>query len=396
MESISIALIYELGPADDGSFLGGIESHIIGLAKELAKQHEVTLVTGMIPGAKRETEMKGFRLIRSDFMGLVERSWDPTNLTNARQFFSIPAFIKRGSKIEADVYHGHVYASGLVALELAGMKGASAVNTIHGSYYDHWDAITGSKLQSGAYRLAERILSTFLARKCQRQIHTATDFAEKVKAWGAPCDRVRVILNGVDTEKFTPSAEPSLEISSRPVVMTVRRLVPKNGVRFFLEASRHVTIDADFLIVGDGPQREFLEKLSKDLKVSQKVRFTGAIPNDQLPGVLASADILVVPSLVEASSISLLEAMSMGKPTIVANIPGIDEVAGPERSLMVPPGDPTQIARSIDLLLSDPGVGKRLGQRGREYVLHQRSEKIVAKQTLEIYAEALQLGSREE
>jgi glycosyltransferase involved in cell wall biosynthesis len=391
LESLKIALIYELGPADDGSFLGGIESHILGLAKQLAREHEVTLMTGMIPGARARTEMDGFTLIRSDALGLVARSWDPTNLTNQRQLFCIPSFLRQGAAgIKADLFHGHVYASGLVALGLAGLRRSHSVNTIHGSYYDHWRTITGSELKSIGYQSAERILATFLARRCDRQIHTATDFAEKVKGWGGPQDRIRVILNGVDTERFSPSVEPQQVASGKPLVMTVRRLVPKNGVRYFVEASRHVDPPADFVIVGDGPERSSLEKLSRDLGVSDRVSFMGPVPNNRLPGLLAAADVLVVPSLVEASSISLLEAMAMGKPAVVTNIPGIDEVASPDRSMMVPPANSRALGEAIDLLLKDPARHRALSQKGREYVVSQRSEEVMARQTLSIYREALE------
>ena len=390
MESIGIALIYELGPADDGSFLGGIESHILGLCKELASDHEVTLITGMIPGGKPSVEMNGFTIIRSDFLGMVQKSWNPTNLTTARQLSSIPSFIRRGSLIDADIYHGHIYSSGLVSLALAKGKNAHSVNTIHGSYYDHWDAITGSRIKSGGYRIAERLLATYLAKKCDRQIHTATDFAEKVVNWGGPAERIRVILNGVDTERFSPPSGTPAD-TEEPVVMTVRRLVPKNGVRFFVEACSMVESRAKFIVVGDGPERGRLEELARSLGVMDRMDFRGSIPNDLLPGVMASADIMVVPSLVEASSISLLEAMAMAKPSIVTNIPGIDEVASPQRSLMIPPADSRELAGAIDLLISDPGRRRRLGENGRKYVVSQRSHQAMARQTLEVYGEALQL-----
>jgi glycosyltransferase involved in cell wall biosynthesis len=389
MESIRVALIYELGPADDGSYLGGIESHILSLARHLARNHDVTLLTGMIPGSKPRSEMDGFDLIRSDFLGLVRRSWDPTNLTTQRQLFSIPAFLRRGSELKADIYHGHIYASGMAALGLAERSGAKAINTIHGSYYDHWDEIIGSRVRAAGYRIGERLLATYLARKCARQIHTATDFAQKVKGWGGPPDRLRVILNGVDTEKFSPKVHPTLERGERQTVMTVRRLVPKNGVKYFVEARQHLKTDADFVIVGDGPERRALEELTAKLGVSNRVRFEGPIPNQRLPGILASADVVAVPSLVEASSISLLEAMAMGKPTVVTNIPGIDEVASPERSLMVPPADPESLARSIDTILSKPSEYARLGRKAREYVVSHRSDTVVAAQTLGVYREAL-------
>jgi glycosyltransferase involved in cell wall biosynthesis len=389
MESIGIALIYELGPADDGSYLGGIESHILSLARHLARDHDVTLLTGMIPGSQPRSEMYGFDLIRSDVLGLVQRSWNPTNLTTQRQLFSIPAFLRDGAKIDADIYHGHIYASGVAALQLAGSTSAKAINTIHGSYYDHWEEITGSGLKAAAYRLGERLLATYLSRNCSRQIHTATDFAQKVERWGGPHDHLRVILNGVDTDKFSPRVEPTLGRGERPTVMTVRRLVPKNGVRYFVEARRHLETDADFIIVGDGPERRRLEELSLHLGVTDRVEFAGPIPNQTLPGILASADVVVVPSLVEASSISLLEAMAMGKPTVVTNIPGIDEVASPQRSLMIPPADPQSLARSVDTILSNPGEYGRLGKRAREYVVSHRSDAVVAARTLEVYREAL-------
>ncbi len=388
MESIRIALIYELGPTDDGSFLGGIESHILGLARELAREHEVTLLTGMIPGARRRTRMDGFTIVRCDALGLLARTWNPTNLTNARQLFSIPTFSAGGLNVDADIYHGHVYASGLVALVLARLRRARAINTIHGSYYEHWHEITSSTLKSTAYRVSERVLATFLAKRCHRQIHTATDFAEKVRIWSGAHEKIKVILNGVDADRFSPDVEP-LQRYERPVVMTVRRLVPKNGVRYFVEARRHLATDAQFVVVGDGPERPALEKQARDLGLSGKVSFLGAVPNDRLPRVLASADVVVVPSIVEASSISLLEAMAMEKPCVVTNIPGIDEVASPDRTLMVPVADPRAIAGAVDILLTDPSARASLGRKARQYVVSERSQRIVARQTLAVYKEAL-------
>jgi glycosyltransferase involved in cell wall biosynthesis len=389
VESLKIAIIYELGPGDDGSFLGGIESHILGLCSELATDHEVTMITGMIPGARSRMEMNGFSIIRSDILGMVQRSWDPTNLTTARQLFSIPSFYRLGSMMDADIFHGHIYASGIVALELARTRRSRSVNTIHGSYYDHWDEITGSWVKSTGYRVAEKLLATYLARNCDMQIHTATDFAEKVRRWGGPADRIRVILNGVDTTRFSPPGYEAVA-GDKPIVMTVRRLVPKNGVRYFVEACSMVESDAKFIVVGDGPERPYLEELARSLGVMEKIEFKGPVPNDVLPQIMANAELLVVPSLVEASSISLLEAMAMAKPSIVTNIPGIDEVANPDRSMMIPPADPKALADSVDMLLSDPGRRGRLGRNGREYVLSQRSHMAMARQTLKVYREALQ------
>ena len=379
-------LIYELGPADDGSFLGGIESHILGLARQLSREHDVTLLTGMIPGSKPTVQMNGFRVVRSDLLGLVSRSWDPTTLTTARQLLCAVPSLFKGLDIRADIYHGHLYASGLVGLSLSRLAGASAVNTIHGSYYDHWLEITHSRVRARAYRSAERALSTFLAHHCDVQIHTATDFARKVARWGGDPSKMRIILNGVDTERFCPHA---FQAESPPVVMTVRRLVPKNGVEFLVRAARYVKSNVQFWIVGGGPQKAYLERIADELPSDSAVRFLGPIPNSELPDLMSKAAVVVIPSIVEASSISLLEAMAMEKPTIVTDIPGIDEVASPERSVMVPPRSPEAIAEAIDYLLSRPARACRMGRRARRYVVEHRSHKAMSLQTLRAYRDAL-------
>ncbi len=386
MERLRIVLIYELGPADDGSFLGGIESHILGLATQLAKHHDVTLLTGMLPGARRTTEMNGFRIVRSEFMRLVSRSWDQTTLTTARQLACLAPSLVRGLGLRADIYHGHLYTSGFLALALSRLAKASAVSTIHGSYYDHWLEITNSRFKARTYRTAERLLSTFLANESNIQIHTASDFAKKVSEWGGDPGRMRVILNGVDTERFQPI---HVDGESKPIVMTIRRLVPKNGVQFLVEAARYLQTDAELWIIGGGPQMKYLKALASRLPNRDAVRFLGPIPNSSLPRTMARASVIVVPSIVEASSISLLEAMAMEKPTIVTDIPGIDEVASPERSVMVPPRDPPAIARAIDLVLSSPTVARRMGKRARRYVVGHRSHQVMSLQTLRAYRDAL-------
>ena len=197
---------------------------------------------------------------------------------------------------------------------------------------------------------------------------------------------MRIILNGVDTERFCPHA---FQGESPPVVMTVRRLVPKNGVEFLVRAARYVKSNVQFWIVGGGPQKAYLERIADELPSDSAVRFLGPIPNSELPDLMSKAAVVVIPSIVEASSISLLEAMAMEKPTIVTDIPGIDEVASPERSVMVPPRSPEAIAEAIDYLLSRPARACRMGRRARRYVVEHRSHKAMSLQTLRAYRDAL-------
>jgi glycosyltransferase involved in cell wall biosynthesis len=189
---------------------------------------------------------------------------------------------------------------------------------------------------------------------------------------------VVVIPNGVDTERFAPSSDTEavreeLGIGpTDPVVIFVAALRPEKNHELFLKVARRVVAKlshARFLIVGDGPRRESLEMLAGALGVERNVQFLGS--RGDVPQLLAASDVFALTSQNEANPVSILEAMSVGRPVVATNVGSIREVIRDgENGFLVAPGDAEQIASRIIALLDDPLRCRAIGEAARETVVN--------------------------
>ena len=195
-------------------------------------------------------------------------------------------------------------------------------------------------------------------------------------------DRLAVIPNGVDLVRFAPAAEAS---SGRPpmTVGTLANLRPEKGLRQLVEAAAVVTQKvprARFVIWGDGPLRSDLAGLIGARGLTGIVEMPG--PTRQPETALNRCDVFVLPSLSEASSNVVLEAMATALPVVatrVGGLPGLVEDEG--TGLLVPPDDVPALAQAIVRLLETPGLAARMGARGRaralgEFGLDRMSERV--------------------
>ena len=384
---MKILHIYELGPHGTDA-MGGVSVVILELCKELvALGNDVTILTGARDSCT-ERYVDGLRILPVDLLNTMRLTWNASNLKLSRQALFPLAVLGRRLK-GYDIYHGHIYMSGFIASYLARMNHAVAVNTIHGSYYPIWNEIV-NPVAAGFYRSCERFLAPMLAKHVHLQIHPAKYFAEQVLAWGAPADRLRVIHNGVNINHFQPDTESVKQDHSLPVLFTARRLVKKNGLEYLLRAMKHVLAEerCKLRIAGDGPERQRLEALAADIGVSRHVDFVGAVPYGVMPEYLAAADIAVLPSLIEATSLFALEAMAMAKPLVATNVGGLPELNG-NATLFVEPMNERELGDAIIQLLQDKEVREKMGNSGRRFA-ENHSWKTVAKKTNAAYRHALQ------
>lgn len=348
---MKILQIYELGPLDGTNVCNGIDVAILELSRELCELgHDVTILTGAGKNGHAREEIDGVKIISTDFAKLMKRTWDPVNLRFLRQA-AFPLIALKEKLDGFDIYHGHIYTSGLLAAYLAKKNGGKAVNTIHGSYYPVWRDIA-SFPAAEFYKVSERLLAPLLARLCDLQIHTGGYFAKQVIEWGVTKDKVMVIHNGATPGIFNPDVAPAEFDKTGPMIFTARRLVKKNGVEFLLKAVALVLKEktCSLLIAGGGPEKERLVSLAEHLGISENVVFLGMLPHEQIPSYLALADIAVVPSLIEASSLFVLEAMAMGKPVIATRTGGIPEIINNGCGVLVEPADAQELAEKILLL----------------------------------------------
>ena len=370
---MKILQIYDLDPLRR---IGGIEVAIYELSRHLALLgHEVTVISGA-DGVVGEEIREGVRFVNIDRSGIIRATRTLPGLSLARQAVFLPVLISM-QKEEYDIYHGHVYTSGIAANILARRNNGIAVNTIHGSYYPAWNQLA-DPLTAAFYRMGERTLAPYLAKISDLQIHACHYFAEQVIKWGVNPDKIRVILNGVDSNRFDPAKITVEKKIACSVILTARRLVKKNGLDNLVRAMPHILdqVECKLLIIGDGPERSDLIHLAEKLGIKNSVNFLGAIPNNDIARYLALADITVVPSIVEASSIFMLESMAMGKPVVATGAWGLAEIINGNNGILT---DATHLGEAIAGLLCDEQMQKELGKNARQYVIENHSWEKIAK-----------------
>ncbi|MFD8071305.1 glycosyltransferase family 4 protein [Streptomyces sp. NBC_00510] len=189
---------------------------------------------------------------------------------------------------------------------------------------------------------------------------------------------------GVDEKTFHPASggeavRARLGLTDRPVVVCVSRLVPRKGQDTLIEAMPLILAaqpDAVLLVVGGGPYADDLKRLAERTGVAESVRFTGAVPWQELPAHFGAGDVFAMPCRtrrggldVEGLGIVYLEASATGLPVVAGDSGGApDAVLDGETGWVVRGGEPAEAAERILVLLGDAELRRRMGERGRKWV----------------------------
>jgi colanic acid/amylovoran biosynthesis glycosyltransferase len=178
-------------------------------------------------------------------------------------------------------------------------------------------------------------------------------------------EKMHVIRCGVPLDRLPPKESGS----GRPTIICVGRLSPEKGQAGLLRAFARLRAnypDPTLRLVGDGPDRQALERLSEELGVNDAVTFAGRLPEPETLVEIARADLLVLPSFMEGLPIVLMEAMALGVPVIASRVAGIPElVSDGKTGLLFAPSDWDELAQCIARLLSDKDLGATLAQNGK-------------------------------
>lgn len=194
----------------------------------------------------------------------------------------------------------------------------------------------------------------------------------------APAARIRRIYNGVDLGVFAPRDGASAA-GGPPLVLHVGRMVEKKGLPYLLEAIsilRAQGLDVGCRLVGSGPEEEALRARAEALGLAAAVDFRGPASQEEISRVhLAEASVFALPAIVAADGdrdglpTTLVEAMARGVPVVTTRLPGLDEaVPDGEAGLLVPPGDPGELARAIARTLAEPEATAARVRRARARV----------------------------
>ncbi|MCG2809755.1 MAG: glycosyltransferase family 4 protein [Candidatus Portnoybacteria bacterium] len=176
-----------------------------------------------------------------------------------------------------------------------------------------------------------------------------------------------VVPNGVDLEKFKVQ---NFDIKdNKKLILTVSRLVGKNGIEDLIRAGRYLDFPFRILIAGEGPDEKKLKNLAEELNLQDKVLFLGHISHSDLPKYYSMVDVFVRPSLSEGLGNVFLEAMASGLPVIGTPVGGIpDFLEDGETGLFCEVQDPQSIAEKIKKILEDVELRKTLIENGLNLV----------------------------
>jgi glycosyltransferase involved in cell wall biosynthesis len=290
-----------------------------------------------------------------------------------------------------DLLHAHwVIPNGWLAAAAARDHDVPLVVTMHGS-----DVAMAERHRSLA-RLAGRAFA-----RTDFVTATSSQLIERAVRLGADPARARPVYLGVDAARFSPDAirpgtRETLGASEDDfLVVSVARLDEVKGLTYLIDAVARLDGVA-LAVVGDGELRADLERQAH--ASGARVTFTGNVSHSVVPDLLAAADAVVVPSVVDRSgrvdgtTSTVPEAMAAGRPLITTNVGGIPELAEHEtNALVVPQKDPAALAAAIERLRGDTALSQRLATRARTFVLETLTWEANASEFDAIYAEAARL-----
>lgn len=200
------------------------------------------------------------------------------------------------------------------------------------------------------------------------------------------CDEAKlsVIHNAYFLDDVVPQPGPP---NNGQVVGFVGRLVDQKGCEYLVRAAPHVISThphARFVIVGDGPERERLESLARELGVASAIEFAGYDPAPARR--MRSMNVLAVPSVYEPLGMVALEAMACGVAVIASAVGGLPEAVDDGKTgLLVPPRDPTALARGLARLLDSPEQTAAMGAAGCKRAMEMFSPKVIADRYAAVY-----------
>ncbi len=273
-------------------------------------------------------------------------------------------------EMKPDVIHTHQVGPLWYLGRAAARSGIPVIHT------EHIDNVAKAK---GIWKkLKCRLLWRRAAKYADRFCCVSQDIADSAGRWGTvPSRKLAVVLNGIDTNVFAERAESltlrrSLGIpDDARVIGSVGRLNEVKRQDLLIRAVaalRSGLPNVRLLLIGDGPEKENLIVLSKELGLSEAVIFGGY--QSQPQRFLQGMDIFAMSSRLEGLPLALLEAWAAGLPVVSSDVGGIPKVVkSGTNGLLFPNGDLEQLVASLERLLSDPELAAEIGRAGRATVL---------------------------
>jgi len=182
--------------------------------------------------------------------------------------------------------------------------------------------------------------------------------------------KVKLIHNGVDTDLIAKNNFKNIkdDLKINKLIFTGIRFVKYKGVHILIEACKPIleNLDAHLVIAGNGPEEKNLKRLAG---VNSRIVFTGNLSWEKNLNYVKSADVFVLPTLVDKTPSCLMEALALETPCIASDIDGVRELIAPNGGLLVEPNNSQALAAKIVWMLQHPDEAKEMGKVGRQHII---------------------------
>lgn len=366
---MKVALLVQRFPP---RWLGGTEFLTYHLALYLARKgHEIHVITFLDDGLPKRAMEQGFHVHRLGVPGI--------------RFLGLITFWLRSlsllRSLDPEVIHAQGTEVGIPGLLAGRFAGKPSVVWGQGS-----DIFVPS--------LLGKPTSGIVLRQADAVIALTEEMRERIRNAYHREDGIFVIPHGVELGKFDNLSREVArsQLQLRPdekVILFVGSLRPVKGVNYLIQAMETIkkgVPKARLMLVGDGPDRETLEGLARELHLADSMSFIGRMPNERIPEYMAASDVFVLPSLSEGFSTVILEAMASGLPIVATRVGDMRQVIEEGyNGFLVEPRNPSQIAEKVLLLLEDEQLRERMSQRSREKVTTYSWDSTISK-LLDVYS----------
>ncbi len=341
---------------------GGTEIYILNLA-EFLKEKDINPIV-MSDGGVRENEISNKNLKYIKVKCLHKRS--PINIFKAIYHIAHVVIRENIQLIHASSIYTTIVSKIVTVILLKPY--IKVLITLHG----------------GPNRNIEKTSAKLLNIFADKVVALSEVAKEKLIKFGLRSEKIKVIYNGIKPLKKTTK-----ETTDKIVVGTCGRLTEQKGHKFLIEAISKIEVPGvQCLIAGDGELRNELQKQVNELGVSERVKLLG-FRND-IAGLLNSMDVFVLPSLWEQLPISILEAMSLGKPIIATSVNGVPEELG-DCGILINPANVEEIINAVELLVKNKELREELGRKAEQRFYKYFRQEVMGEKTLEVYKEFLDL-----
>jgi len=350
--------------------------NLVGADKNI---YDVTLMSGPVeePTQDRRSQIEECGIEHIFIPELVR------NISLINDLKTILKIYRYLRKEKFDIVHTHTSKAGLLGRLAARLARIPIIiHTPHGHVFFGYFGPIKSKIFIFLEKLASPITDKIIAL-------TNRENEDYISYRVADEEKSVVIYSGIELNKFIDlpleekqNFKKELRIPENSLIVgTLGRLVPVKGPEFLVEAAKHIISkfpDTFFMLTGDGYLRLDLEKKALDFGLKENIIFLGW--RDDAAKILSVYDVFVLPSLNEGMGRVLVEAMALGKPIVASRIGGIpDLVTHGKNGFLVPPKDPEELAKYIQILLEDKEKRNKMGLAGKKMAMNFRAENMVKK-----------------